>query len=84
MTFKVVFKSLFVGYLIIGMIVSIPFAILIIAGKMPIMINDKPQYGLIGLLIPFIYAPLCSAISALLNALVLLLGFKVSKGKSSK
>jgi len=76
MKFKNVFKSLFVGYLIVGLLVSIPFTILTMTGKIPVVINNKEHYGLIGLTVPLLYVPMCSAICALLNTAILLLGAK--------
>ena len=77
MNLKQVFGRLFFGYLVVGMILGIPAMVLNFFGKVPIMFNDKPYYGFWGILIPLIYIPFFSVISAFLNSLLFLFGNRI-------
>ncbi len=77
MTFKKCFIILFFGYFFLGLLIIIPFMLLNIGGYLPITINNKPHYGWVSLLLPFVYLPFMSLISAFFNAIFFWVGRKV-------
>ena len=77
MTFKKCFTILFLGYFVLGLLIIIPFIFLNMFGYVPITINGQPRYGLVALLLPFVYLPFMSLISAFFNALFFMVGKNV-------
>ena len=77
MTFKKCFTILFLGYFVLGLLIIIPFMFLNVLGYVPVTINEIPRYGWVSLLLPFVYLPFMSLLSAFFNTVFFLVGKKV-------
>jgi hypothetical protein len=48
-------------------------------GELPVVLNEKPYYGWVGLLLPLVYLPMLSAVGAFFNAIFFSAGNRVYK-----